>query len=90
MTATPARGDGRGLGGDLFTDLVKVPTYRWLIDQKYLIPPVVFAPVIPDLNGVRMLDTGDYSPAELEVRMNTTALVGGILEHWFKLGENRL
>ena len=54
LTATPARGDGRGLGGDLFTDLVKVPTYRWLIDRKYLIPPVVFAPVIPDLNGVRM------------------------------------
>src|SRR5215471_9817375 len=89
LTATPARGDGRGLGGDLFTDLVRVPTYRWLIDRKYLVPPVVFAPVTPDLKGVRTLDTGDYSPSELEARMNTNALVGGIVEHWFKLGQNR-
>jgi superfamily II DNA or RNA helicase len=89
LTATPARGDGRGLGGDLFSDLVKVPTYRWLIDQKHLVPPVVFAPVIPDLKGVRTLDTGDYSPGELETRMNAATMVGGIVEHWFRLGENR-
>lgn len=89
LTATPARGDGRGLGGKLFSDLVKVPTYAELIAQKYLVPPVVFAPVIPDLKGVRTLDTGDYSPSELEERMNTNVLVGGIVEHWFKLGENR-
>ena len=89
LSATPARGDGRGLGGDLFSDLVRVPTYRWLIDQKYLVQPVVFAPVTPDLKGVRTLDTGDYSPSELEARMNTNALVGGIIEHWFKLGQNR-
>jgi len=51
LTATPARGDGRGLGGDLFSDLVKVPTYAWLIEHRYLVPPVVFAPVIPDEGG---------------------------------------
>ena len=89
LTATPARGDGRGLGGELFSDLVEVPTYRWLIDQKYLVPSVVFAPVKPDLKGVRTLDTGDYSPGDLETRMNTNVLVGGIVEHWFKLGQNR-
>jgi superfamily II DNA or RNA helicase len=89
LTATPARGDGRGLGGDLFSDLVKVPTYRWLIEHEYLVPPVVFAPVRPDLKGIRTLDTGDYSPSELEQRMNTNALVGGIVEHWAKLGQNR-
>jgi DNA repair protein RadD len=89
LTATPARGDGRGLGGDLFSDLVTVPTYRQLIDRQYLVPPTVYAPVRPDLRGVRTLDTGDYSPCELETRMNTNALVGGIVENWFKLGENR-
>jgi DNA repair protein RadD len=88
-TATPARGDGRGLGGELLSDLVKVPTYAELIEQKHLVPPIVFAPVMPDLKGVRTLDTGDYSPSELEERMNTNVLVGGILEHWFKVGENR-
>jgi DNA repair protein RadD len=89
LTATPARGDGRGFGGDLFSDLVKVPTYRSLIEDGYLVPPVVFAPVIPDLKGVRTLDTGDYSPSALEERMNTAVLVGGIVEHWHKLGHNR-
>jgi DNA repair protein RadD len=89
LTATPARGDGRGLGGDLFSDLVRVPTYAWLIERKYLVPPVVFAPVKPDLKGVKTLDTGDYSPSGLEERVNTAVLVGGIVEHWFRLGENR-
>jgi superfamily II DNA or RNA helicase len=89
LTATPARGDGRGLGGDLFSNLVPVPTYRWLIEQKYLVPPVVFAPIRPDLAGVRVLATGDYSRSELEIRMNTDVLVGGIIEHWFRFGENR-
>jgi DNA repair protein RadD len=74
LTATPARGDGRGLGGDLFSDLVRVPSYAELIKDGYLVPPVVFAPVIPDLKGVKTLDTGDYSPGQLEERMNTTAL----------------
>jgi hypothetical protein len=49
----------------------------------------VFAAVNPDLKDVRTLDTGDYSPSELEERMNTSALAGGILEHWFRLGKNR-
>jgi superfamily II DNA or RNA helicase len=89
LSATPARGDGLGLGGELFSDLVKVPTYAELIEHKYLVPPIVYAPVIPDLKGVRTLDTGDYSPSELEERMNTRQLVGGIVENWHKLGENR-
>jgi superfamily II DNA or RNA helicase len=92
LTATPARGDGRGLGGDLFTDLVKVPTYAWLIEQERLVKPTVFAPVIPDLKGVATTfgkDGGDYAVGQLEERMNTNVLVGGIVEHWHKLGENR-
>lgn len=92
LTATPARGDGRGLGGDLFTDLVKVPDYAWLIEHNYLVKPTVFAPVIPDLKGVETTfgkDGGDYAVGQLEERMNTNVLVGGIVEHWHKLGENR-
>jgi DNA repair protein RadD len=89
LTATPARGDGGGLGGDLFSDLVTVPSYTELIEQGYLVPCVIYAPVTPDLKGVRTLDTGDYSPSDLEERMNTAKLVGGIVEHYFKLGENR-
>jgi DNA repair protein RadD len=89
LSATPARGDGRGLGGDLFSDLVKVPTYAELIELGFLVPPIVYAPVVPDLSGVKTLDTGDYSPSELEARMNSNVLVGGIIEHWHKIGENR-
>src|SRR5262249_30723712 len=89
LTATPARGDGLGLGGELFSDLVAVPTYAELIAGGFLVPPIVFAPFDPDLKGVKTLRTGDYSPGHLELRMNTPALVGGILEHWLKLGQKR-
>jgi superfamily II DNA or RNA helicase len=89
LSATPARGDGRGLGGDLFSDLVRVPTYAWLIDKKHLVPPIVYAPVNPDLQGVRTLRTGDYSPGELQQRMDTPRLVGGIIENWHRHAGDR-
>jgi superfamily II DNA or RNA helicase len=92
LTATPARGDGRGLGGDLFSDLVRVPTYRRLIEHGYLVPSVVYAPVNPNLQGVKTTfgrDGGDYAAGQLEAAMNTNKLVGGIIEHWFALGEDR-
>src|SRR5262249_16486214 len=89
LSATPARGDGRGLGGDLFSDLVEGPTIRPLIEGKHLVPPVGYAPVTPDLKGVKTLRTGDFAPGELEKRVNTGRLVGGIVEHWHKLGQNR-
>ena len=58
LTATPCRGDGRGLGG-IFDTLIECPQVAALIDQQYLVPTRVYAPVDPDLSGVQT-QAGDY------------------------------
>jgi DNA repair protein RadD len=87
MTATPCRGDGRGLG-NLFDVMVEAPQVAELIVGGYLVKSRVYAPVDPDLKGVRT-EKGDYVISQLAGRMNTDALVGGIVEHWHKHGEQR-
>jgi DNA repair protein RadD len=87
MTATPCRGDGRGLGS-IFETLIECPQISELIEGGYLVKSRVYAPVDPDLKGVKTRQ-GDYVVGELEDRMNTDILVGSIVEHWFKYGERR-
>jgi DNA repair protein RadD len=87
FTATPCRGDGRGLGG-IFTRLIEMPQVAELIAQKYLVPTLCYAPVDPDLTGVRV-QAGDYAVGQLERRMNTERLVGDIVTHWHRYGQGR-
>jgi len=87
MTATPCRGDGRGLG-NLFDVMIECPQVADLIVGGYLVKSRVYAPVNPDLKGVRV-EKGDYVISQLAGRMNTEGLVGDIVEHWFKHGEGR-
>src|SRR5215472_5097594 len=63
LTATPCRGDGRGLGG-IFKTMVGCPQVPDLIEQGYLVKSRVYAPVDPDLRGVRT-HAGDYVEAQL-------------------------
>jgi DNA repair protein RadD len=87
MTATPCRGDGRGLG-NLFDVMIEAPQVAELIVCGYLVKSRVYAPVNPDLKGVR-IEKGDYVISQLAGRMNTAGLVGDIVEHWHKHGEQR-
>jgi DNA repair protein RadD len=87
MTATPCRGDGRGLG-NLFEVMIECPQVADLIVGGYLVKSRVYAPINPDLKGVRV-EKGDYVISQLAGRMNTEGLVGDIVEHWHKHGENR-
>jgi superfamily II DNA or RNA helicase len=86
-TATPCRGDGRGLGG-IFETLIQTPQVAELIAQRYLVKTRVYAPIDPDLKGVETR-SGDYVESQLADRMNTARLVGDIVEHWHKFGERR-
>ena len=52
MTATPCRGDGRGLG-NLFDVMIEAPQIAELIVGGYLVKSRVYAPVDPNLKGVR-------------------------------------
>jgi DNA repair protein RadD len=86
-TATPCRGDGRGLGG-IFTALVEAPQVAPLIEQKYLVRSLCYAPVDPDLRGVRT-QAGDYIESQLADRMDRPKLVGDIVTNWFKHAQHR-
>lgn len=87
LTATPCRGDGRGLGS-VFDGLVECPSVRELIGLGFLVPTRVYAPSRPDLTGVRTAQ-GDYVATQLAERMDKAQLVGDIVEHWHKLAERR-
>jgi DNA repair protein RadD len=87
MTATPCRSDGRGLG-NRFDVMVEAPQIAELIVGGFLVKSRVYAPIDPDLKGVKT-QQGDYVISQLAGRMNTEGLVGGIIEHWHRHGDNR-
>jgi superfamily II DNA or RNA helicase len=87
MTATPCRSDGRGLG-NVFEVLVEAPSVAKLTSLGFLVPAKIFAPVRPDLTGIRV-QRGDYVETELAKRVDTAQLVGDIVEHWHRFGEGR-
>jgi superfamily II DNA or RNA helicase len=81
LTATPCRGDGRGLG-DIFEAMVISATVEDLIQLGHLVPPRIFNAEIPSAAGLHTR-CGDYIDSELSERYNTPKLVGDIVEHWF-------
>lgn len=81
LTATPWRGDGRGLG-DLFERLHAFATPRLLMDQGYLVEPRVFShPKRADVSKVATV-AGDYDQEQLAEACDKRELLGSIVEHW--------
>lgn len=87
LTATPCRGDGRGLG-NVFDVLIEAAPVADLVRDGYLVPSRIYAPSRPDLSGVRV-ERGDYVESALAARVDTAQLVGDIVEHWHRLAERR-
>lgn len=87
LTATPCRGDGRGLG-NVFEQMILAPPVAELIAGRFLVPTRVFAPTRPNLKGVHVRH-GDYVEGELEKAMDKPELVGDVVEHWHKLSRRR-
>ena len=87
LTATPIRGDGKGLG-HVYDYMVCGPSIGWMISHGFLVMPRTYAPTIPDLTGVP-INGGDYEKKALERAMNKRSLVGDIVEHWFRLAHDR-
>ena len=87
FSATPTRQNGMGLG-NVFDKLVSVATIQDLTDMGFLAPIRYFAPVQPDLSGVK-LTAGDYNAKQLEPAMMDGHLIGDMFEHWLKYGEDR-
>lgn len=88
LTATPFRLDGKGLGDVGFGAIVVAAWPDELVAQGSLVEPVVYAPAVPDLAGVRM-HHGDYSEAALHDALDRPHLVGDIVETWRRLAAGR-
>jgi DNA repair protein RadD len=84
LSATPWT---RGLGA-YYEQLITPVTMQQLIDAGYLSRFRVFAPVHPDLKGVRTVG-GDYHEGDLGAAMDKQPLVADIVETWFKHGAGR-
>lgn len=74
FTATPVRGDGRGLSLS-FDQLVLGPSARELADRGFLVDPEIWCPSVPDLAGVK-LRGGDWDAGDLEKALSRSAVVG--------------
>lgn len=87
LTATPVRGDGKGLG-HLFTDMVRGPSIASLTKQGHLVPVTYYEPSLPDLYGLRLV-AGDYNGKDLDKRMNQPKLVGDVIANWGNICPDR-
>jgi DNA repair protein RadD len=87
LTATPCRGDGRGLGG-IFETMIECPQVAQLIDLGHLVKSRVYAPSVPDLKGIEVRH-GDYVESQLAECMDKQKLIADIVATWHKYGERR-
>jgi DNA repair protein RadD len=88
VTATPMRPDGAGLDA-VFERLVLGPSIRQLIDDGYLVEPVVYGPPRRvDLSAVHTR-AGDYDQRQLAAAMDTSQITGDAVEHYRQLCPGR-
>lgn len=79
LSATPWT---RGLGKH-YDDLIQPTSIAELIEAGLLAPFRVFAPSVPDLSGITVVN-GDYHEGQLEERMSNAVLVADIVDTWLK------
>lgn len=85
LTATPQRGDGRGLRA-AFGAMVVVAKYSELVADGFLVEPTAWTvPRTPDVSRVRVVGS-DYDPEELARVCDTEALVGDVVDHYRRRG----
>lgn len=80
VTATPCRGDGRGLG-EHFQEMILGPTPAWLTEHGYLAPARVFCPPGFDRGGLRRR-MGDFDMAQAGEQLTARAQVGDAVSHY--------
>lgn len=85
VTATPVRGDGRGLGveaGGVYDSIVLGPSMEELISMGKLVRPKYALPPQPlELDKVK-IERGDYSKKQLNELLNTKSVTGCAVEHY--------
>lgn len=85
LSATPWR---KGLGKH-FDEIVVGATTERLTDEGYLCPATYYAPISPDLAGVKTSNNGDWQEDALAEVMGDAELLGDIVQHWQQLAHDR-
>ena len=87
LTATPCRGDGRGLGG-IFETMIECPQVPDLIRLGFLVRRAPTRRSIP-ISAACARVTAITSRPNLPIAWIAQKLVGDIVTHWHKYGERR-
>lgn len=88
LTATPARGDGKGLG-EIYNDLVITTNVKDLTTKGFLASVRYFAPSKPDLAGLKLNKDGDYLEKGLAGVVDKAELVGDVVHNWKRIASDR-
>lgn len=87
LTATPERGDGKGLG-EYFHAMIKGPSVPWLIENGYLSPYKLFAPPGVSVDGVHSR-MGDFVRSELQAAVDKPTITGDAIKHYRKHADGK-
>ena len=84
VTATPMRGDGKGLD-ELFDSLVVGPQTADLIKLGFLVKPIIYAPPTKiDFSAVKIV-RGEYDQTQITEIMDRPTITGNAVEHYRKI-----
>lgn len=88
VTATPCRGDGTGLGqvsGGVFDDIVIGPQVPELIENGFLVKPIIYAPKQKlDLSSVK-ITRGDYDVKQVSDLVDKPTITGDAVSHYMRI-----
>ncbi len=90
VTATPNRGDGKGLG-KVFSNVADVVSIEETIRAGNLVPPRTYSidmGQIADLMNVRKI-AGEYDQEEVAEALGGVEITAGIIKHWKELASTR-
>jgi superfamily II DNA or RNA helicase len=95
VTATPGRGDGKGLGSHadgLVDELIVGPGMSEMIEDGYLCDYRLYAPDSGlDLRGVDVTSSGDYSKPQLVKRVHETPqIIGNVVDTYINNARGKL
>lgn len=93
VTATPIRGDGKGLGSHadgVFDDLFVGTDMGTLIKNGYLSPYKIFVPPTQvDVSSVKVTSSGDYNQKQLAAVTDKSTITGDAVEHYLRLASGK-
>lgn len=94
VTATPERTDGKGLGigfGGYADTMIHGPAMKWLIENGYLSPYVVYgSDHSVQTDDVDLKRNGEFNEDQLEVAAGSKTVVGDAISHYKELAMGKL